>query len=353
MANIGYIQLVRHCNHYCGFCSNPKSEYTFSFEQVQGMIDDFVDREYFGIILTGGEPTLSPHLVDAIRYGREQGLHVRMITNGLRMSDPDFCDRVVDAGLQHVHVSVYSVRPDIEELLRGIPNPLDKALKALENLGRHTDKVTVNINSVINRYNTDHLHENVEFLCERFPFLRHFVWNNLDPALGRATTNQFYTPRMVDAEHSLKRAMDYLTRTGRTFRVERMPLCFMTEYAHCSTETRKIVKEEERIVHFLDEKGMVRQTDWGHLYAEGCDSCMLRPICGGMYDRGDAYDPAELHPVFIDPMPIVNRVVDDFASDPAWTPERRRDMLSFWEDTLERWKKDVAERAARSMPRSA
>src|SRR5688572_10261555 len=23
LANIGYIQVVRHCNHFCGFCSNP------------------------------------------------------------------------------------------------------------------------------------------------------------------------------------------------------------------------------------------------------------------------------------------------------------------------------------------
>ena len=46
--------------------------------------------------------------------------------------------------------------------------------------------------------------------------------------------------------------MRFLHKEGRTFRVERVPLCYMTEFAHCSTETRKIVKGEERVGDKLD-----------------------------------------------------------------------------------------------------
>jgi MoaA/NifB/PqqE/SkfB family radical SAM enzyme len=82
VANIGYIQVVRHCNHLCGFCSNPTSPYTHDFESMKVLVDDLVAREYFGVILTGGEPTLHPDLPRICRYARESGLHVRMITNG-------------------------------------------------------------------------------------------------------------------------------------------------------------------------------------------------------------------------------------------------------------------------------
>jgi hypothetical protein len=99
----------------------------------------------------------------------------------------------------------------------------------------------------------------------------------------------------------------------------------MTEFAWASTETRKIVKLEERVVHFLDEKQTVRQTNWDHLYADSCESCALRPICGGLFNRGDGYDPAELHPVFVPLEPIVERILSDpgdpttgFASLDAW-----------------------------------
>lgn len=316
MANIGYIQVVRHCNQACGFCSNPTTPYVHSFEDIRGLIDDFVERGYFGIILTGGEPTLSPILPEIIRYARTTSLHVRMITNGQLLEDPAYARELAEAGLQHAHVSIYSVRPDLEDWLRGSRGSLRKATAALKNLD--AAGVACNINQVINKFNADHLDENVRYHTKNFPFVRHYVWNNLDPDLGKASENQFFTPRLADFEVSLLRAMRHLEAHGCTFRVERVPLCYMTEYAHCSTETRKIVKDEERIVHFLDEKGSVRQTEWGHLYAECCGQCRLRPICGGLYERGNAYDPAELYPVFVDPRPIVERIRTDLRGDPSY-----------------------------------
>jgi len=113
MANIGYIQVVRHCNHFCGFCSNPTTPYTHDFESMKVLVDDFVARGYFGVILTGGEPTLHPELPRICEYAREQGLHVRMITNGHRLADPAFAREMGDAGLSLVHVSIYSVKPEV------------------------------------------------------------------------------------------------------------------------------------------------------------------------------------------------------------------------------------------------
>jgi MoaA/NifB/PqqE/SkfB family radical SAM enzyme len=67
------------------------------------------------VILTGGEPSLHPELPRIARYATDRGLHVRMITNGWRMADPEFAREMAAAGLKIVHVSVYSVRPDVEE----------------------------------------------------------------------------------------------------------------------------------------------------------------------------------------------------------------------------------------------
>lgn len=326
MANIGYIQMVRHCNQNCGFCSNPETPFFHDMEQIRTIVDDFVARDYFGVILTGGEPTLSPCLPDAIAYARQKGLHVRMITNGQKMAEWDYVKALADAGLQHVHVSIHSCKHKLEDFLTGTPGSLAWAERALHHLGK-TD-IAVNINTVINRYNCDHLHETVEWFIANFPFIRHFVWNNLDPSIGRATTNQYFTARLQDIEVSLGKAMRRLHETGRSFRVERVPLCYMTEFAHCSTETRKIVKSEERIVHFLDNKGTVRQTEWGHLYAEVCNVCTLRSVCGGLFDRGQAYDPAELSPLFIDPRPVVARIVQDLQSDPAWRLQKFKNLAT-------------------------
>jgi hypothetical protein len=119
--------------------------------------------------------------------------------------------------------------------------------------------------------------------------------------------------------------MTLLNDSNRTFRVEKVPLCYMTDFAWASTETRKIVKMEERIVHFLDDKQTVRQTDWDHLYAETCKVCSLRSICGGLFDRGGGYSPDELHPVFVPLSPIVSKVIFD-----PGDPSNQFDSMAEW-----------------------
>ncbi|MFK7990902.1 MAG: radical SAM protein [Sandaracinaceae bacterium] len=337
MANIGYIQVVRHCNHFCGFCSNPTTAYQHTFESMALLVDDLVARGYFGVVLTGGEPTLHPELPRIAAYAREQGLHVRMITNGWRLADADFARDLAEAGLELVHVSIYSVRDEIEARLRGVEGTLEQAHAALENAGRFG--IAANVNCVINRLNADHLDENVRVLVGQHPNIEHFVWNNLDPSMGRAEVNQDqYTPQLADFELSLHRALRFLQKAGKTFRVERVPLCYMTEHAWASTETRKIVKGEERVVHFLDAKQTVRQTDWGHIYSEACRDCSLRTICGGLFDRGNAYDPAELAPVFVPMDRIVERIIQD-PSDPSYPlrslPEWKRDFRARLKEAAE------------------
>jgi MoaA/NifB/PqqE/SkfB family radical SAM enzyme len=340
VANIGYIQVVRHCNHFCGFCSNPTTPYTHTFESMKVLVDDFVKRKYFGVILTGGEPSLHPELPAIARYATEQGLHVRMITNGWRMADAGFAKEMADAGLKLVHISVYSVRPEVEARLRGLPGTLDKAFAAVSNA--HAHGIEVNINCVINKLNADHLDENIRHWITHHPYIRHFVWNNLDPSMGRAEVNQDqFTPRLADFELSLHRALRLLHQSGRTFRVEKVPLCYMTEFAWASTETRKIVKGEERIVHFLDAKQTVRQTDWEHEYSTACDVCSLRTICGGLFDRGHGYDPAELYPVFVSRDAVVEKILRD-PHDP-----------SFEFRTLEQWRADFERRLAEQRAKPA
>lgn len=310
VANLGYIQIIRRCNHHCCFCSNPKTGNIKSLEEVQALLRDLVARNYAGVILTGGEPTLHPDLPRICAYARQQGLQVRLITNGSRGSDPQFMHELAQCGLEIVHVSVYSSDPEIETQLRGVRGTLDLAEAMLDSA--HDAGISTNINCVINRLNAGHLDRTVRHLHERHPYVRHYVWNNLDPSMGHAcNTRESLVARLSDFELSLARAMRFLAGHDISFRVERVPLCFMTDFAWASTETRKIVKGEERVVHFLDEKGTVRQTSWNHAYSDVCNVCSLKSICAGLFDRGNGYDPDELHPVFVAKDPIVSRILKD------------------------------------------
>ena len=307
MANLGYLQLTRGCLQNCRFCSNPPTGVELTVAGMQREIDGLVDLGYDGVILTGGEPTLSDMLLPALSYARKRGLSSRMITNGQRLSSLKYFQACVDAGLNHIHVSLHSHRREVHDFITQYPGAWQHLVETLAHVP--TVGITCDINTVINTYNSDHLHEIVEWLCTEFPFLRHFVWNNMDPDGNRAEDNPDCVPRHFEFQVSLELAMDYLHRTGRTFRAERVPLCYMPRYPWASTETRKIIKEEERCIRFLDDKGFVHQREFLHGKGTACDVCRWDPICAGMFSMARTYDERELSPVFADPSPVIQAIV--------------------------------------------
>lgn len=312
MANLGYLQLTRECKQHCRFCSNPPSGVELEEGEMRAMVDDLVARSYDGVILTGGEPTIAPLILPAIRYSRERGLFVRMISNGQRLADAAFFRALVEAGLTHVHLSLHSSRPAVHDWLTQTPGAFGMISAALGHVAAMQAEglaITSDINTVINAYNSDHLDETVRWIVDRFPHVRHVVWNNMDPNLNRAEKNPDVIPRLGEMEVSLRRAMAHLHATGRSFRAERVPLCYMPAFAWASTETRKIVKDEERCIRFLDRKGFVLQKQFLHGKAEACDACPLDPVCAGLYSMDYHYRREELFPVPGDPVAVMRAVL--------------------------------------------
>lgn len=312
MANLGYVQVTRRCNQACRFCSNPPSGKEVTFAEACAKVDDLCAREYHGVIFTGGEPTLVPWLRELVSHAGARGIAPRLITNGHALAEGPLLGDLVAAGLRHLHVSLYSHDPAVHDELTCNPGSHAAAVRGLERtLGFAT--VNADVNCVINRYNAGTLDRFVAFVIERFPRVRHLVFNNLDARMGRVDHNPDTVPRFVDLELPLARALRLAGGHGLSFRVERVPLCYMAEWAHASTETRKLVKDEERIVHFLDEKGAVRQRRAGfrHEKADACGVCGIGDLCAGVDGLGEFHDPAQLHPIFLDADAISARIRSD------------------------------------------
>ncbi len=297
MANIWYIQVNRHCNNACHFCSNPSNWNNITYERWIELIDDFIDKKYSWIIFTGWEPTLSPDLSRWIEYSSNKNMDCRIISNWMMCSSFDYVKRLKDSWLSLVHFSLYSYIPEIHDFLTDTPWSYKKLLKSIQNSLKLW--IRVQLNCVINKYNQNHLDKTVKFIVKNFPDLRHFVWNNLDPLMMRQTDIALSTlPDFNIAWESLQKAMKFLDDSGRTFRVERLPICFMKWFERASTETRKIVKNEERIVHFLDDREMIRQAwkYWEHDKLSECSSCDLNIICSWIYEYDKYYNYVKVIP---------------------------------------------------------
>lgn len=306
MANLYYLQLTRECNQNCRFCSNPSNGNVIGVKQARAMIRSYAAKKAYGIIFTGGEPTMHERLPEFISYARELGLEARIVTNGSRTAVPAYLAKLKRAGLSLMNVSVHSHVPALQDYLARTKGSLKRILATLKNAGKLG--VTVNVNTVINRYNSGHLHLAARYLCARFPFIPHFVYNNMDPGMERVVEFPDTIPTLSGFEASLAAAMRFLDGSGRTFRVERVPLCFMAEFPHCSTETRKIVLNEDRLTYFLDEKELIAQDDWNYAKAPRCRPCTLNKLCAGLYKKDVYYKSAELCPLFTDPAAVAARI---------------------------------------------
>lgn len=56
------------------------------------------------VIFTGGEPTLRPDLVDLIAYAESLGMVTGVLSDGLRFTQPDYFQAILNAGLDHLMI---------------------------------------------------------------------------------------------------------------------------------------------------------------------------------------------------------------------------------------------------------
>ncbi len=102
----------------------------------------------------GGEPTLSPHFVEAVRAATTMGFaHIQVATNGLKFADFEFAEQCKQAGLHTAYLQFDGVEEAAYPRLRGRPL-LKKKLLAFENLKR-VGIITVFVPTLVRGINDD------------------------------------------------------------------------------------------------------------------------------------------------------------------------------------------------------
>jgi PqqA peptide cyclase len=102
-------ELTHRCPLRCPYCSNP-----LDLQRASAELDTATWRRVFaeaaalGVLqvhFSGGEPLVRRDLVELVAHATKVGLYVNLITSGIRL-DADRLDRLVEAGLEHVQISV-------------------------------------------------------------------------------------------------------------------------------------------------------------------------------------------------------------------------------------------------------
>ncbi len=136
------IALTYGCQNRCSFCyaSSPHREddqRLMTTDQVKRVMDTIFHQAHVpSLSFTGGEATLRKDLPELITHGRELGFRVNLITNGLRLADGAFAQRLVEAGLDSAQVSLEAGDAEIHDLIVGRRGAFSQTTEGIRNLKR-------------------------------------------------------------------------------------------------------------------------------------------------------------------------------------------------------------------------
>lgn len=152
------ISVTDRCNFRCRYCMPieglpwlPKAE-ILRYEEIAEIVRQLAPLGLRRIRLTGGEPTIRPHLSRLIRMLRDiDGVEdIALSTNGVKL--PELASEFRDAGLDRVNISADSLRPDrvIAIARRDLGFDIVRAASAAEAAGISPIKINVVVMRGIN-----------------------------------------------------------------------------------------------------------------------------------------------------------------------------------------------------------
>ncbi|HPO58698.1 MAG TPA: radical SAM protein, partial [Anaerolineaceae bacterium] len=160
------LALTYRCNNQCSHCYNarPRQYPELSVEEWHQVIDRLWEIGIPHIVFTGGEPTLVRHLPELIAHAERNGQITGINTNGRRLKDPEFVQRLVDAGLDHVQITLESHDPAIHDEMVAAPGAWQDTVAGLRNVLQ--TRLFVMTNTTLLTNNAHRLAETLDFLAE-------------------------------------------------------------------------------------------------------------------------------------------------------------------------------------------
>jgi len=256
------IDLTNRCNMMCDPCFMDANQVGFvhelSWEDIKTLLDNAMKikpRRQMSVQFSGGEPTLSPYFLDAVRYARTVGYNsVQAATNGIEFAkSPEFCKQAAEAGLRYAYLQFDGIGNEANSH-RAVGNLFDVKMRAIENLWSAGVDI-VPVITIINGVNNEQVGSVVRFALDnpkRIPFL------SFQPVSFTGRDEQITDDRRQAQRYTLSHLahdVKRMTGIGEPVR-DWFPISFMSTFSDFAD-----------LVHGP-------AADWGQL------SCGCHPNCG-------------------------------------------------------------------------
>src|ERR1700735_140267 len=167
------VDLTNRCNMMCDPCFMDANQVGFvhelTWDDIKTLLDNAVSikpRRQMSVQFSGGEPTLSPYFLDAIRYARHLGYDsVQAATNGIEFAkSPAFARQAAEAGLRYAYLQFDGIGNPANSH-RNVGNLFDLKLRAIENLHSNGVEIVL-VTTVVNGINNEQVGRVVQFALD-------------------------------------------------------------------------------------------------------------------------------------------------------------------------------------------
>ena len=154
------------CNNDCAHCYNAREREfpeltTAAWKQI---LDKLWDLGIPHVVFTGGEATLRHDLPELIAHAEANGQITGLNTNARRLADEKYVAQLVEAGLDHVQITVESCEADIHDEMMCSKGAFKQTIKGLKNA--LNSPLYVMTNTTMLRTNVDTIPDTLDFLAD-------------------------------------------------------------------------------------------------------------------------------------------------------------------------------------------
>jgi radical SAM protein with 4Fe4S-binding SPASM domain len=159
------LAITYRCNNDCSHCYNarPRDFAELPTSQWKVILDRLWEIGIPHVVFTGGEPTLRDDLTELIQHAQKNGQITGLNTNGRRLRDRRYLDSLVEAGLDHVQITLESHDAQIHDRMVNCRGAWNQTVAGIQNA--LDSSLFLMTNTTMLRHNAPLIGETLEFLA--------------------------------------------------------------------------------------------------------------------------------------------------------------------------------------------
>lgn len=262
MTNI--LPIINTCNQNCLFCSSVGRK----DNQNRDYFNSIIVKTDGALVVSGGEPTISPDLFWVIKKAKERGLYVELQTNAITSCYDSLIQKIKDSEVDLLNINFSSHVREVDDEITQTNDLFEKKIEGIKNIQKNG--LNFRLTCIVNSLNYKLLEDYVIYVSKEFKQVKYIQFSFIK-IMGAVTTNKDIVVEYEKTVPFLKKAFKKCKNLSIDFVFDHIPLCYLSDYKDYHIDYQKFsqgIKPE----YSKREKHKVKE----------CKKCIYQNSCCGI-----------------------------------------------------------------------